>query len=431
MYFTIEGDVYVCCYNQKHNLGNIGQKSIKDIWNSRNAEKIRHHVKNNYLISGCDECKYLLQTGQFESAHISDYDNILGHKVYPTKMEFQFSNLCNLECTMCTGDYSSSIALNRENRKPHMTLYGREFVDQLEEFVPHLKIATFSGGEPFISPIYYDIWKLIQRLNPHCKIVVQTNGTVLNEKVKKALEQGQFNIGISLDSLNEETYNNIRVNATLKETLANIMFFKDYCHTGKHTISISVCPMQQNWIEMPQMVKFCNDNGIRIHYNTVWFPGKNALWILDSDQIMDIVNVLSDANIVANTAIQIENVKTYQNLIKTLTHWGQVAKKWEKCVPKEVDALTIENIEKEIIEKIQGYLSSKKEGPAEDKYDNADVIIQRLKRTFHRIPNDDLKLKGLQLIAGYREEKIIANIFREDEEGLYLLIKNLHRFRDL
>src|SRR6185295_19977224 len=74
---------------------------------------------------------------------------------YPKLMEFEISNVCNLECTMCTGFFSSSIRHNREHLPPIKTPYDDAFVRQLEPFVPHLKAARFLGGEPFLIRTYY------------------------------------------------------------------------------------------------------------------------------------------------------------------------------------------------------------------------------------------------------------------------------------
>ena len=430
MYFSPEGNVYACCFNQKQNFGNIQKKSLKEIWKSENSEKLRSHIKNFELISGCDECKYALLKEQYQSAQISCYDKYSGHPEYPTYMEFQISKECNLECTMCTGDFSSSIASKREKRKPWESPFRDEYLSQLEEFIPYLKYTLFSGGEPFISPVYYNIWEMIHSINPECVIMVQTNGTILNDKVKKVIEGGVFNIGISLDSLNEDTYKSIRVNASLSETLKNISFFKDYCNKNNYPISITFCPMQQNWKEIPDIIKYCNKNDMGIFFSTVWFPGKNALWVLDSQKIKEIVSTLTNQKFKVEKHLHEVNVKTYHNLIKTLDNWYKVACRWESYQPKEIDSIEIEKMEFEIIQKIRNYYADKS-SETQEVNSKANDIIAQLQKIFDLVPNNDLKYKGLQFIAGLNDEKIIANIFRENDEGLYLLLKNLHRFRDL
>ena len=430
MFFSFEGDIFVCCYNQKQKLGIIQDNSIKEAWNSIEAADIRNHIRQSDFINGCDQCKYALLSGQYEAVQISSYDKYPLHPEYPAYMEFQISNVCNLECTMCTGEFSSRIAIEREDLRLLKSPYGSDFLSQLEEFIPYLKHTMFSGGEPFIIPIYFDIWELIHKLNPSCNILVQTNGTILNDKVKKVLEGGVFNIGVSLDSLDDATYRHIRVNASLENTLSNLMYFKDYCHTNKRNISISICPMQQNWHEIPHIVNFCNENGIGIYFCTVEFPGKNALWVLDSQKLEEIVTKLSREKFKVETQIQEVNVQVYKNLIKKIEYWGRIAYKWENTNPIKIDSLEIEKIEVEINKKILDFYAGSQEvkGNTDKK---ANEMISRLKKTFDLFPNNSFKLNALQFILNSKNDKIISNIFREGDQGFYLVVKNLHRFRDL
>ncbi len=84
-------------------------------------------------------------------------------------------------------------------------------VDQLEEFIPHLKEAKFLGGEPFLIDIYYKIWDKIIELNPSVKITITTNGTVFNKRVQEILEKLDCNIIMSIDAFNKTTYESIRI----------------------------------------------------------------------------------------------------------------------------------------------------------------------------------------------------------------------------
>lgn len=56
--------------------------------------------------------------------------------------------------------------------------YNDAFVEQLEEFIPHLKELRFNGGEPFLINAVFRIFEKVEKLNPKLKIVIATNGTV-------------------------------------------------------------------------------------------------------------------------------------------------------------------------------------------------------------------------------------------------------------
>ena len=56
-------------------------------------------------------------------------------------------------------------------------------------------------------------------LNPKCKISLQSNGTILNEKIKSILQRGNFHIGLSIDTLDPMRYEKIRSGAKIESTL--------------------------------------------------------------------------------------------------------------------------------------------------------------------------------------------------------------------
>jgi MoaA/NifB/PqqE/SkfB family radical SAM enzyme len=74
-------------------------------------------------------------------------------------MELEIENTCNLECVMCIGELSSAIRKNRDKLPPIKSPYNEAFVEQLEEFIPHLKELRFNGGEPFLINSVFRIFE--------------------------------------------------------------------------------------------------------------------------------------------------------------------------------------------------------------------------------------------------------------------------------
>src|SRR5690606_6216470 len=105
----------------------------------------------------CSVCKTNVENGNHVSVLSKLYDYNYEVQEYPAVMEFELSNKCNLECVMCKGELSSTIRKQRDKLPPLNTPYDSTFVEQLKEFIPHLKEAKFLGGEPFLIDIYYEI----------------------------------------------------------------------------------------------------------------------------------------------------------------------------------------------------------------------------------------------------------------------------------
>jgi sulfatase maturation enzyme AslB (radical SAM superfamily) len=224
-------------------------------------------------------------------------------------MEFELSNICNLECTMCNGDFSSLIRKNREGRPPVKVVYDEAFVTQLEEFIPHLQEMKFFGGEPFLIDIYYRIWERAVTINPSIRLTVQTNGTVLNQRVKDICAKGKFHISVSIDSLEKENYEHIRKNANFERVMENMEWFREYCQTNDRFFGISTCAMRQNWHELPEFVTFCNDRQIPVFFHTVTHPRESAFAHMSRTELEGVVSVLEASKIPRETPLQRKNTR--------------------------------------------------------------------------------------------------------------------------
>jgi radical SAM protein with 4Fe4S-binding SPASM domain len=320
MYFNSVGDVANCWLTFEDPEQYTEEKTIKEIWLGEKFTRLREAIKKQNLDNHCSTCKHNLETGNFVNVLARAYDNKYPLTEYPSMMEFELSNSCNLECTMCTGLLSSSIRNNRDKLPPLKSPYGAKFVEELKEFIPHLHEARFNGGEPFLIKIYWEIWDLILSINPKITMVIATNGTVLNERVKDYLKRGNFNINLSIDGMSPETYNNIRINGDIKKVLENFKWFRDFCHEYKRTLCVMVNPMRQNWHEMADMVNFCNENNVNIWYNTITRPVDQAIWNLPYTKLKEIYETLSSAKLIPNKStdrnIYQYNVSTYKNLVE-------------------------------------------------------------------------------------------------------------------
>ena len=297
MRFTYEGKSIVCCHNHSHVIGHYPTQSIHNIWFSKEAERLRNLIKRNDLSSGCnsrgcESCAKMLTTGRYYHALARDFDYLPDNSnQYPSLMEFELDTTCNLACIMCSSEFSSSIRKKLNVKKPAQFIYTTSFIDQLEEFIPHLHETRFYGGEPFVIPIHFEIWDRIIRINPNSLIFVQSNGTILNDRIKELLEKGKFLISLSIDSFVEKTYESIRINSSYKKMIRNFNYFLDYSRQKNLQMTVVICPMRQNWQEIPEIVRYCNDENIKLSFTTVLRPSECALWNLTSDELKEVRNV--------------------------------------------------------------------------------------------------------------------------------------------
>jgi radical SAM protein with 4Fe4S-binding SPASM domain len=340
MYFTQDGTVKACCHNSEFSIGTYPGQSLKEIWNGDRAREFRNNMRRYDLSTGCRICEMDIESGAFEEVPARHFDVLPSHPEYPVMMEFLLTNTCNLDCLMCKGEFSSLIRKNREKLPPLSSPYDNEFLRQLEEFIPHLRETRFSGsGEAFSIDMNYMIWEMIITHNPKCLIVVQTNGTILTARVKDILSRGNFQIGVSLDSLQKETFETIRINANFDKVMENIRYFNDYCKRVNSRFSISTCVMRQNWRELPEFILFANSIDAIATFHKVWFPREYALHNLPAKGLTDIYNYLSSFDFDTSSPVKKKNNEHFHYFTGVVKQWTKETMKREE----EINYLTTQS----------------------------------------------------------------------------------------
>jgi MoaA/NifB/PqqE/SkfB family radical SAM enzyme len=319
LYFDIHGKATACCFNRVHVLGKYPENNIDEIVSGDKRELLQKELCRQNFMYGCQHCHKLIEAGNFEGVEARLYDSLKDQGSTPSEIVFELDNTCNLECVMCHEEFSSSIA-KAKGLKNIKHPYDKEFLKQLEKYIPNLKVAKFLGGEPFLINIYYEIWDLIIKINPKCRINLQTNGTILNDKVKTYLAKGNFYIGVSIDSLKPEIFESIRVNAKLETVLKNLDQFITISKKKNNYVNLSACPMQQNWKEIPDLVKFCNEKKIFIYFNTVYTEGF-AISDLPENTLKEILDKYSSVTFKKSGIIAKRNIRFFDNLKSQIESW--------------------------------------------------------------------------------------------------------------
>lgn len=334
--FEQNGNVTACCYNRSFILGRYPENSIQEIWNGEQIKELRRFIADGNLSGGCSACEEVIKSGNFEGSKAKYFDDYAGNtstnwiknilltskgELTPKVMEFEISNSCNLECTMCNGYFSSAIRKNREKLPALKNPYDEEFVNQISVFLPKLTDAKFLGGEPFLIDLYYKLWDKIIEVNPKIKLHITTNGTILNDKVKKYLDKLNAGIVLSIESLNKERFESIRKNASFETVNKNIEYFLEYSKRKKTYFALSVCPIQQNWMDIPELVEFCNRNEITIHFNIVWTPDTASLKFFDKNHLAQIILFYKQQTFTSKGKTFSLNIKRFGQLIDQLIFW--------------------------------------------------------------------------------------------------------------
>lgn len=312
LYFHPYGEVSACCLNKsKFSYGKYPEQRIKQIITSTPRKLQQKHLKANNLLLGCEICQENIVTRNISGILATGY-KYLQIKKHITRIDFELSNYCNINCIMCERDKSKK-----------KIIYDYNFIEEIKPYLKKLEFANFIGGEPFVIEIYYKIWDILLKENPNCKISIQTNGTIFNSKIKDLLERGNFYVNISLDALDERLYNDIRKGARLDNVLQNFEKFNSIMQKKNHIMQISVCPMRINWQEIPKLVEFANINNCQIFFNHVDYPGYLSLKYTSPSFLQNIIkHFIDSANyIVVENNISNNNFESLKGLIKLIENW--------------------------------------------------------------------------------------------------------------
>lgn len=328
MRFNHSGNVLACCYNRGNILGKFPDQSIHDIWFGQNNKELQNAIAQKNFSLGCQSCEKNIACNNREISGAAQYDYLKNFKQfrdYPTMFDFELGSTCNFECIMCSGEYSTAIRVNREKKKPYYSPYEENpevFVNQLTPFLPHLKEMRFIGGEPFLMKVHYGIWDKVIEINPNIVLNVLTNGSILNKRVQNMLEKGNFKISISIDSLVKETYEKIRINGDFNQVMNNIAFFSDLMQKRGHTMNFNLCVMRQNWEEIPDYFRYCNEHKIQVVLHTVEFPVHCSLWNLSTFELKEILDFYEQTKLISDfDETTKSNNTTFEALTRQIRKW--------------------------------------------------------------------------------------------------------------
>lgn len=358
--FFLGGKVMACWHNKQFIIGEIPKNTIHEIWFGKRLKILREHILHNDLTLGCFECKKNIENGQYSSSGSWSYDYLPNlDSEFPVSIDFQTSNHCYNECIMCIGEYSSSIRKNREKKANYQNPYKNGFIEQLVPFIPYLKEASFSGGEVFLCEEYFEIWEKFIQLNPQIKVSVTTNGTIINERVKKIIEALRFNINLSIDAIDKTIFEKIRKKSNFEKVLSSLDYFENYVKSKKTELSVRINVMRQNYEYIPKLITFLNDRNIKIHFNKVIFPPYTALWNTDLSILSKVVNLLNNINLKTDTFVQKTNNQSLKEFIETIKQWNKLADNYKQIKEQYINHSN-EELMCILIEKLKYYLQKNK-----------------------------------------------------------------------
>lgn len=243
---------------------------------------------------GRDKCAHEVATEGRIGSYPASFDEWLTETgglrddLWPSVLDFNLSNRCNLQCIQCNGNQSSAIRIHREHRPPLAPAYSESFFEDVLPFLEHAEQATFAGGEPFLASENFRLWDAMRRLDhpPRCKVI--TNGTIWNDRVRDAVASLDMEIVVSVDGATDATFELVRQRADHRVVMRNIGRLRDMASA----MSINHCLMVQNHQEFGDLLLFAERLDLPVNVSVVRWPPACSIVHQSHDQIVEIAELL-------------------------------------------------------------------------------------------------------------------------------------------
>ena len=154
---------------------------------------------------------------------------------YPNVVSLKVTANCNLRCKHCF--YSGEPDLySSDNDSKKEDIF--KLIDFLADELNIINL-TLTGGETFVRKDFLDIVRYAK--SKYLPLVIQTNGTLLNEKIALQLNEVLYKksdiIHISIDGADEKSHDSIRGSGTFNKAVNSIKLLRKY----SLPVQINVC----------------------------------------------------------------------------------------------------------------------------------------------------------------------------------------------
>jgi MoaA/NifB/PqqE/SkfB family radical SAM enzyme len=312
---TANGQYKPCCKyefpltHQGRTLEVTDGDSPEDAWNSDSLQQLRHELKHHIAAAGCTEC-WREEAMQVRSMRYDSFDYLIPKKQitnpqFPIRLEINASNVCNLKCRICSSFASTKwqqeeIALFGKASPKHINLTENNLAS-IKKWLPYVEEIGLFGGEPFLSDENMALLQYCvdEQLSNKMTILVNTNGTVYNDKIVQLLKQfKKVYLNFSIDDIGRR-FEYQRKGAKWEDVTENMKRFirhGGYSKRDKIECKINCTLSIFNIYYMPEYFAYMNKHfrGLPVFWNLLYNPVEFSVQILPEEVRKRIQNRINE-----------------------------------------------------------------------------------------------------------------------------------------
>ena len=242
---TINSDLTVSCncqdYNGSGHIGDLKTDSFEKVFYGPVAQNFRESLARGKLpITTCTRCGDLRRIAKskipadffkgppFPATSPAASSSSADAEFPPVRLPYRGMLLentvnCNIDCLGC--DRGSAAKIRTQRQMPLEQL--SKMADLVHDL--HLQQLFYLNlGEPFLSPRIGEELPLLRSKNPDCRIVISTNGIILNTDAKREAALSASHIYFSIAGIDEEMLKKYEKLGSFDKAYANMKALVDY-----------------------------------------------------------------------------------------------------------------------------------------------------------------------------------------------------------
>lgn len=298
------GTLRTCCIasdrikDNRNQEFNLGEHSIREIFNSTHMRDLRNRIRANERITNCDTCWIDERNGkkskrqQYNEYYKQWYGaDAISWQHEPDKildLQLIFDNTCNLKCRSCNANYSSKWREEAIDRKiPFWESSAKvdmndtensKFWTEMDDWIKDLRRLEIMGGEPFYMKEFKRFVEVLIEKDKakDIALTLSTNGTIADKEFldKIATNFKDVAFSVSIDGIGDR-FNYLRHPAEWDSVKQNLDYFYSL-HTGEHPVNIQITHTVTalNVMYLKEFHDYFNVHypGIKIWNNIAHFP---------------------------------------------------------------------------------------------------------------------------------------------------------------
>lgn len=237
---TVNCDLTVACncqdYNGSGHIGDLNQNSFKEVFFGPKARHLRSELAKGKLpILTCARCGDLKRVSKSDVRTLQESATSPGAETEPwlisgpeprlpyRGMLLENTVRCNIDCIGCD---RQSAALIRTTQQMDLAKLAR-MADLVHELGLQ-QLFYLNLGEPFLSPNIGEELPLLRQKNPQCRIVISTNGIILNSDAKRQAALSASHLFFSIAGIDDDMLKKYEHYGNFDKAYRNMKALVDY-----------------------------------------------------------------------------------------------------------------------------------------------------------------------------------------------------------